>query len=105
MKKSVIAVAAAAGLCLVIVSQGSAASGASKSAAQITRGEYLVKAIGQCGDCHTPFNAMGGFVMDKWLQGKKLEFGPLIPIPIWAEPRPTSPAFPDGTPARRCNSS
>jgi mono/diheme cytochrome c family protein len=82
------------GLCVLAVIGGSAASGATKSQAQIARGEYLVKGIGQCGDCHTPFNPMGGFVMEKWLQGKKLEFGPLIPIPIWADTSPNIAGLP-----------
>jgi len=95
MKKNrMMAIAVAAGLCLMVASKGSAASGVSKSEAQIARGEYLVKAIGQCADCHTPFNTMGGFVMDKWLQGKKLEFGPLIPIPIWADTSPNIAGLP-----------
>jgi mono/diheme cytochrome c family protein len=59
-----------------------------KSQEQAARGEYLVKAIGQCGECHTPFTMTGGYVMDKWLQGKKLEFAPLFPIPIWADTSP-----------------
>jgi mono/diheme cytochrome c family protein len=94
MRTSLIAVAVAAALCLAIVSKGSAASGTSKSEAQIARGEYLVKAIGQCADCHTPFTPMGTFVMDKWLQGKKLEFAPLIPIPIWADTSPNIAGLP-----------
>lgn len=75
-------------LCLTIVKSGSAAPSGGKEQAQVKRGEYLVKAIGQCGDCHTPFTPTGGFVMDKWLQGKKLEFAPLIPMPIWAATSP-----------------
>jgi hypothetical protein len=75
-------------LCLTIVKSGSAAPNGGKDQAQIKRGEYLVKAIGQCGDCHTPFTPTGGFVMDKWLQGKKLEFAPLIPMPICAAASP-----------------
>jgi len=66
----------------------------SKTQAQIARGEYLVKGIGQCGDCHTPFTFTGGFVMDKWLQGKKLEFGPLVPIPFWADTSPDIAGLP-----------
>jgi mono/diheme cytochrome c family protein len=88
MRNQLIAVAVVAASCMAAVSSGSAAPEASKGQAQIKRGEYLVKGIGQCGDCHTPFTLTGGFVMDKWLQGKKLEFGPLMPIPIWS---PTSP--------------
>ena len=94
MKKGVMVTAMAAMLCLVIVKQG-AATPAGGKLAQIARGEYLVKAIGQCGDCHTPFNSMGGFVMDKWLQGKKLDFGPLVPIPVWAATSPNIAGLPD----------
>ena len=80
---------------VVLVSSGSAAPPTKTQAqAQIARGEYLVKAIGQCGECHTPFTFTGGFVMDKWLQGKKLEFGPLVPVPIWADTSPNIAGLP-----------
>jgi mono/diheme cytochrome c family protein len=88
MKKTLAALAVVVVVCFAVISRSAAAADSSKSQAQVTRGEYLVKAIGQCADCHTPFTLTGAFVMDKWLQGKKLEFGPLIPIPIWA---PVSP--------------
>src|SRR5579862_8794237 len=88
MKKGFAVFAIVSVICLAAINRSAAAPGAGKNEAQIKRGEYLVKAIGQCADCHTPFTLTGAFVMDKWLQGKKLEFGPLIPIPIWA---PTSP--------------
>jgi len=91
MRKSLIAVAIAAGLCLSIVSRGFATP---PSKAQVARGEYLVKGVGMCGDCHTPFTFTGGFVMDKWLQGKKLEFGPLFPIPVWADTAPNIAGLP-----------
>ena len=32
--------------------------------------------------------------MDKWLQGKKLEFGPLFPIPFWADTAPNIAGLP-----------
>ncbi len=91
----VLTVAATMAISLSMASSGSAEpKGGGKSESQIARGEYLVKAIGQCGDCHTPFNPMGGFVMEKWLQGKKLEFGPLVPIPIWAATSPNIAGLP-----------
>ena len=65
MKKHWVAAAMAAAICLGVVSRGSAAPDSSKAQAQIKRGEYLVKGIGMCGDCHTPFTLTGGFVMDK----------------------------------------
>ncbi len=91
MRSGITAVAALS--LLLVVSQLSAAP-PSKSQAQIAHGEYLVKGIGQCGDCHTPFTLTGGFVMDKWLQGKKLEFGPLVPVPIWADTSPNISGLP-----------
>ncbi len=88
MRRGVIAVLATV-LCLVGVKAGSAAANSSgKMSSQVARGEYIVKSIGQCGDCHTPMNDRGQFVTDKWLQGKKLEFGPLVPMPVWANTSP-----------------
>jgi mono/diheme cytochrome c family protein len=88
IKEQLMAAAMAAAICLVAAGTVLAAPNSSKAQAQIRRGEYLVKAVGMCGDCHTPFTLTGGFMMDKWLQGKRLEFGPLMPIPIWS---PISP--------------
>jgi mono/diheme cytochrome c family protein len=77
----------------VLVFFSSAVAGGKKQS-QIARGEYLVKGIGMCGDCHTPFTPTGGFIMDKWLQGKKLEFGPLFPLPVWADTSPNIAGLP-----------
>jgi len=35
--------------------------------AQEIRGRYLVEALGHCGECHTPRNALGGLTLSKWL--------------------------------------
>lgn len=35
----------------------------------LARGRYLVEALGHCGECHTPRNALGGPQTAKWLQG------------------------------------
>ena len=51
----------------------------------VAHGEYLVKDIGQCADCHTPMNDKGEFVQDKWLQGTKLTFTSTVPVPGWAD--------------------
>lgn len=37
--------------------------------AEETRGRYLVEALGHCGECHTPRNALGGPNRDAWLEG------------------------------------
>lgn len=36
---------------------------------QQQRGRYLVEALGHCGECHTPRNALGGLILSNWLQG------------------------------------
>jgi mono/diheme cytochrome c family protein len=36
---------------------------------QLMRGRYLVEALAHCGECHTPRDALGGFVPDMWLAG------------------------------------
>lgn len=33
------------------------------------RGRYLVEALGHCGECHTPRNALGGLKRNAWLSG------------------------------------
>ena len=87
MKKLVIAIAVA-GLCLIATYRGLAAPGTSARKQQITRGEYLVKGIGQCGDCHTPMDQTGELIQAKWLQGTKLTFAPTVPVPNWADASP-----------------
>jgi cytochrome c553 len=95
MKNSIIALAVVGAFCLTTITAVSAAPPAGKSqAAKIARGEYIVKGVGMCGDCHSQFTPTGGFVMDKWLQGKKLEFNPAIPIPIWADTSPNIAGLP-----------
>lgn len=36
---------------------------------EIERGRYLVEALGHCGECHTPRNALGGLQLSRWLGG------------------------------------
>lgn len=33
------------------------------------RGRYLAEALGHCGECHTPRNALGAMQRDRWLAG------------------------------------
>jgi mono/diheme cytochrome c family protein len=35
----------------------------------LERGRYLVEALGHCGECHTPRNALGGTDYGRWLHG------------------------------------
>lgn len=37
--------------------------------AQVMRGRYLVEALGHCGECHTPRNALGALDHGNWLAG------------------------------------
>ncbi|MEW9920784.1 c-type cytochrome [Marimonas sp. MJW-29] len=36
---------------------------------ELTRGRYLVEALGHCGECHTPRNGLGGLDRSAWLAG------------------------------------
>lgn len=36
---------------------------------ELERGRYLVEALGHCGECHTPRNAIGGLDTARWLGG------------------------------------
>ncbi len=36
---------------------------------EVERGRYLVEALGHCGECHTPRNAVGALKIGQWLGG------------------------------------
>ena len=36
---------------------------------ELERGRYLVEALGHCGECHTPRNALGGPDLARWMTG------------------------------------
>jgi mono/diheme cytochrome c family protein len=50
-------------------SGGTGGTGGSAGQTPVERGEYLVKHVAACGDCHTPRNPDGSLDMTKWLQG------------------------------------
>jgi mono/diheme cytochrome c family protein len=50
-----------------------------KATATINRGAYLVEALGHCGECHTPRNALGGPKRDRYLAGGKGPEGKGVP--------------------------
>lgn len=37
--------------------------------AELERGRYLAEALGHCGECHTPRNALGGLDTARWMAG------------------------------------
>ncbi len=43
--------------------------------AEQARGRYLAEALGHCGECHTPRNALGGLRRDSWLAGAPIPGG------------------------------
>lgn len=87
MKRILAGTAVALGVCAAALYGNAAGSGKSSAdkSAIVAHGEYLVKEIGQCADCHTPFNDKGDYVQEKWLQGAKLTFAPTVPMPVWAD--------------------
>lgn len=46
-----------------------------KPPSPVTRGAYLVRTLGHCGECHTPRNLLGGPKRDRNLAGAKLPDG------------------------------
>lgn len=67
------------------------------AAPDLERGRYLVERVARCADCHSPRDAQGGFVAERWLQGAMLPFSPTVPMP-WANAAPTIsglPSLPD----------
>lgn len=50
-----------------------------KASATVNRGAYLVQALGHCGECHTPRNALGGPKRDRYLAGGKGPEGKGVP--------------------------
>lgn len=42
---------------------------------RVARGEYLVRVLGHCGECHSPRNALGGTVSDALFAGAKMPKG------------------------------
>lgn len=93
--KNLVIVLAAGVLAVATLSHTAAAQTKSDSKQkQIAHGEYLVKVIGQCGDCHTPMNEKGEFIQGEWLQGKKLDFAPTVPMPVWADTSPNIAGLP-----------
>jgi cytochrome c553 len=73
-----------------------AATGASAQsrAALIKQGEYLVRDLAGCNDCHTPMTPQGPD-MSKSLQGAPLSFAPTVPMP-WAPNAPPIAGGPAG---------
>ena len=49
-----------------------------------SRGEYLVRALGHCGECHTPRNFLGGPRKDRFLAGAKDVAPNITPIRLKA---------------------
>ncbi len=46
-----------------------------QASAVVSRGAYLVRVLGHCGECHTPRNFLGGFRSDRLLAGAKMPEG------------------------------
>jgi len=89
MRKASFATIVAALLCVATAYTSSAApNNSATKQQQIAHGEYLVKGIAGCPECHTPMNEKGEFVQEQWLHGTKLFFAPIVPMPVWADTSP-----------------
>jgi len=88
MRKQALVVLAAGLCCVAMAYTGLAAPAKTASKQQIAHGEYLVKGVAGCPDCHTPMNEKGEPIQAKWLKGTKLTFAPTVPVPNWADTSP-----------------
>lgn len=61
----------------------------------IERGEYLVKHVTMCADCHSPRDDKGAYVPGKEFTGSGLVMAPLAPMP-WAAYAPGIAGLPTG---------
>ena len=93
MKRMTITIVVGA-LCIVAAHNSLAAPAKSGSKQQTAHGEYLVKGVAGCADCHTPIDEKGAPVQTKWLQGTKLFFAPTAPVPNWADTSPNIAGLP-----------
>jgi mono/diheme cytochrome c family protein len=61
-----------------------------RAAEKVARGEYLANHTSMCSDCHTPHDAHGMPIHGRDLQGAKIEFKPIDPVPssVWADSAP-----------------
>lgn len=87
-------------LCMALALPGFSQSthrGAPAKSSQIAHGEYLVKGIAGCGDCHTPMNNRGEPIAGQWLKGSPLSFKPAVPFPAWAPVAPAIAGLPGWT--------
>ena len=57
----------------------------STTAAQITRGKYLVEEVAKCEDCHTEHDEKGQPIPSKKLRGAILPFKMFSQPPVWAD--------------------
>lgn len=65
----------------------------------IVQGKYLVENLGMCKDCHSPRNEKGDFIPGRYLEGAKLDFLPMHPVPNWAPAAPAIAGLPGWTSA------
>jgi mono/diheme cytochrome c family protein len=67
-----------AGSALPAVDAGSSSSSSLVDPAVLERGEYLVRGVAGCGECHTPRDAQGNLDQSQWLAGVPYRFD-LVP--------------------------
>jgi mono/diheme cytochrome c family protein len=58
--------------------------------AVLQRGEYLVRSVAGCGECHTPRDAQGNLEMSEWLSGVANRFDLVPDDPATGAPSSTA---------------
>lgn len=63
---------------------------------QVAHGEYLVKSVAMCVQCHSPRNEAGDLLQDQLLQGARMPFASPYPGTIFAFSAPKLAGIPAG---------
>ncbi|HVZ20775.1 MAG TPA: cytochrome c [Vicinamibacterales bacterium] len=69
----------------------------SASAREVTRGEYLVRDVAMCWQCHTPRHEDGSTDESRWLLGGPVVIEPMRAVENWADVAPRIAGLPPGT--------
>ncbi|HUA85290.1 MAG TPA: c-type cytochrome [Bryobacteraceae bacterium] len=63
----------------------------------IDRGRYIVESVAMCEQCHTPRDAQGQPIRDRWLMGGPTQLHASYPSADWAVIEPRIAGTPPGT--------
>ena len=82
---------------VVAVGLSAQQSGSSAGSRDVARGEYLVRDVAMCWQCHTPRRSDGSVDDARWLLGGPVVIEPMRPVENWADVAPRIAGLPPDT--------